>query len=95
MTYQEALEVITDWFHSYVDSNGERVHERHINGRYIEAELKLQELIDKCSAILETRKLYNALRMACDEVAWYRGHSPKGYDTWADYYLKTAEEEKQ
>lgn len=45
MTYEEALYLLTDWFHSYKDHNGVQVHERHITPEYREAEEKIRELI--------------------------------------------------
>lgn len=43
--YQEALNKLIDWFHSYVDEKGVTVHERHITPEYKEAEKNIRELI--------------------------------------------------
>ena len=37
MKYQEAFEILTDWFHEYHDDKGALVRERHINKQYTEA----------------------------------------------------------
>mgnify|MGYP003289533084 CR=1 FL=1 len=44
--YQEALDTLTDWFHSYVDDKGITVHERHITPKYETAEKTIRELIE-------------------------------------------------
>lgn len=45
--YKKAFETLTDWFHSYTDDNGIRVHERHITKSYEEAKKTIGELIEK------------------------------------------------
>ena len=45
--YQEALYIITDWFHSYENEKGVIVHERHITPKYEKAKTTLQELVEK------------------------------------------------
>ena len=44
--YKEAFEILTDWFHSYTDDNGIRVHERHITKSYEEAKKTISELVE-------------------------------------------------
>ena len=45
--YQEALNILTDWFHSYKNEKGVTIHERHITPEYNKAKKILQELVDK------------------------------------------------
>lgn len=47
--YKEAFETLTDWFHSYTDDNGIRVHERHITKSYEEAKKTISELVEKAT----------------------------------------------
>ena len=47
--YKEAFTTLTDWFHSYTDSNGVRIHERHITESYEEAKKKIGELVEKAT----------------------------------------------
>ena len=47
--YKEAFVTLTDWFHSYTDSNGVKVHERHITESYEEAKKKIGELVEKAT----------------------------------------------
>ena len=47
--YKEAFAILTDWFHSYTDHNGVRVHERHITENYKEAKQTIQELVEKAT----------------------------------------------
>lgn len=47
--YKEAFETLTDWFHSYTDDSGIRVHERHITKSYEEAKKTISELVEKAT----------------------------------------------
>lgn len=47
--YQEALNTLTDWFHSYKNEKGITVHERHITPKYEDAKKTIQELVDKAT----------------------------------------------
>lgn len=47
MNYTKALRIITDWFHSYTDSEGRTVHEQHITEEYEEALKSLRQLVDE------------------------------------------------
>lgn len=44
--YQEALNTLTDWFHSYQNEKGVTVHERHITPEYEKAKKTIRELIE-------------------------------------------------
>lgn len=47
MTYQEAFEILTDWFHEYHDGKGSLVRERRMTDEYKEAVKVVSEALCK------------------------------------------------
>lgn len=70
--YKEAFVTLTDWFHSYTDSNGVKVHERHITESYEEAKKKIGELVEKATPkkpdIYTDTRNYISFDGNCDDV---------------------------
>lgn len=71
--YQEALNTLTDWFHSYKNEKGITVHERHITPKYEDAKKTIQELVDKETPKKPKRKrlYYNCHNGECDKAFIY------------------------